>query len=157
MTIRRIIHRMTAFKVTDSWLRSKYVHFNEMFWNGALPDIPLDVVHDDSSFWKNCYAAAEYTPNQQNKTVEDLRIRFTDCHWWLTEKHYEELLLHEMIHIDDYMTHQDYYSVPWYLRDEDNEHGEYFMTKAAEISEHGWMITNKITPEMLKLEKEFMS
>lgn len=134
--------------VTKSWLQKNYNKFNNLLWNGNLPNIKLKIGRAKDT-WGNASFRYDY-------------INDTIIPEYLTISNYydspEEVklctLLHEMIHIADYVFHPEHFIKNgkkvsgWQY----NAHGYWFKQEAERVyKETGYKITVKVTKEEQKI------
>lgn len=136
--------------VTTSWIEKNYNKFNNLYWNGLLPNIKFK-----TSRAKHTWGCAYYRYDFANDTIIPTMITVSN-YYDSDEVVKIQTLLHEMIHIADYTFHPEHY-----IRNhrkvtarEYDAHGYYFRGEAARLSrESGYKITNHVTKEEMGMSK----
>lgn len=154
-SLKTFLNKNTSFFPTKKWMEEIYDDFNKKYFKNKLPKIQLTIQDHISSFWKDTYAITNFSPDSANKTVKDLEIRLMTFHKGLNERDWQEIMIHEMVHVDDYVTNDKFYSKPFYQRGQDYNdskegHTGYFEKKAEELNKQGWHIGQYAPDEVIK-------
>lgn len=136
--------------VTKSWIQSNYNKFNNLYWDGKLPDISFKVGRAKKTWG---YAAFNY--DYRNSTIHPTYIVISN-YYDSPENVKIQTLLHEMIHIADYTFHPEHFikngrrvSARYY-----DAHGTWFKKEAQRISEaSGYKITAMVTKDEQNVSK----
>ena len=115
------------------WVTDNYKKFNSLYFDNLLPDpdgemIIFDITTDKR--YKSLGTAYDRKPYM-------IRINFR---YDLPEIEYQDTLLHEMIHIWQYVIGYK------------GSHGKSFKKKAREINKYGWNITDKYTNKLIEIK-----
>ena len=105
--------------VTTKWMAEKYAYFNSKYWNGQLPYISFSV-NNSRKTWG--FATYRYVLNQSRTRIETIKpISITLSNYYDSPEEIKETtLLHEMIHIADYMASRKYIDGLDEWKDSDN-------------------------------------
>lgn len=132
--------------VTKSWIQKNYQKFNNLFWNGNLPNIEFKISRS-----RKTWGYAAYNYDYYNSTIYPVSITMSN-YYDSPEQVKQQTLLHEMIHIADYTFHPEHFikngrriSRRYY-----DAHGWWFKTEANRIydeSNHMYKIAPKVTTE----------
>lgn len=135
--------------VTQQWMDDNYDRFNKMFWNGQLPHIKFGTSHGEQAF-----GGARYMINLVRGTVIPLSITMSN-YYDSPEEVKLDTLLHEMIHIADYHFNPEHFIKRTYsgyakrTRREYNPHGDWFMSEAKRINQHGFHISTTVSDDKI--------
>ena len=130
--------------VTTSWISSNYNKFNQLYFGGTLPSIKFSTNHS-----KRVWGFATFRYDWDNDTIIPDSITISN-YYDSPENIKIQILLHEMIHIEDYTWHPEHFikngrRVTKHTYD---AHGSWFSDEARRISEEsGYVITNRVTRE----------
>lgn len=137
--------------VDTAWMKKWYDIFNDKYWNGQLPEIGLYTNNMSKTWGKATYSFKRrgsfcYGP------LMNLKI-FLSNYNVSTENVKKNTLLHEMIHIADYVFHPEHF-----IRDgrkvskrEYDAHGPVFFLKEADrLKADGWNIQKYVTSDEKK-------
>ena len=130
--------------VTTSWISENYSKFNNLCFDGTLPTIKFKVNRS-----KTCWGFASFRYDFENNIIIPESITISN-YYDSPEEVKIQTLLHEMIHIKDYLSHPEHFvrnhrkvSGRTY-----NPHGEWFSEEANRISnESGYKIATHVTKE----------
>lgn len=126
--------------VTRNWMAVNYAKYNKLYWNGVLPDIEFKVNRT-----KSRWGYAEYQWFTSGKVVP---LSITLSNYYDAPEHSKlTTLLHEMIHIYDYITHPEHFVCNGHKRRDYDSHGGFFMSEATRLSKDGWNIARYVTEE----------
>lgn len=119
------------FKVSRQWMRTKYEQFNTELFGGILPKIDFAV---GSSTQHSGYA--RYVIYWQTQTIKPLKILLSS---FLNpnEEIATNTLLHEMIHVCDYVTHPEHFLGEGY----DSHKSVFFQSWLKELNNKGYWVT----------------
>lgn len=138
------------------WLRDNYKLYNEKYFGGKLPEIDIKPSTRMKTSWGYASYVARYDSYLKKVVASNLSIT-VNTKFDIEEKWCRNTLLHEMIHIFEYVTH---FNNVFYKYDEKsrkivtlryNAHGEFFLKKAAELNRDGWNIQQYLTEEEEKI------
>lgn len=90
--------------VTTEWMKEYYTKFNKLAFGGQLPDIEMVI----NNRLNRCWGRAMYRLNISYGTCTPLKIEMVskrDC----PEEVLKNILVHEMIHVEDYALHPDHF------------------------------------------------
>ena len=136
--------------VTKSWLQKNYNKYNNLLWNGNLPNIKLKIGRA-----KNTWGYAAFNYDYVNDTIIPEYLTISN-YYDSPEEVKICTLLHEMIHIADYTFHPEHFiknhrRVSGWSYD---AHGFWFKQEAERIyKETGHKIGVKVTHEEQKISK----
>ena len=128
--------------VTTTWIEHNYTTFNNLYWNGMLPNISFKISRS-----RNNWGFASFRYDFMNNTIVPLAITMSN-YYDSPENVKIQTLLHEMIHIADYTFHPEHficngYKVSARLYD---AHGYWFNAEAKRLTnESGYKIANHVT------------
>ena len=134
--------------VTKSWLQKNYNKFNNLLWNGNLPNITLKIGRA-----KHTWGYAAFNYDYVNDTIIPEYLTISN-YYDSPEEVKICTLLHEMIHIADYTFHPEHFiknrrRVSGWNYD---AHGFWFKQEAERIyKETGYKIGVKVTHEEQKI------
>ena len=119
------------FKVSRQWMRTKYEQFNTELFGGILPKIDFAV---GSSTQHSGFA--RYAIYRQTQTIKPLKILLSS---FLNpnEEIATNTLLHEMIHVCDYVTHPEHFLGEGY----DSHKSDFFQSWLKELNDKGYWVT----------------
>ena len=135
--------------VNKKWIEENYIKFNHCYFNDLLPPIGVGRMHIqllDINKPVNYLGRAQWhltSPNGcDNICNREYSIKINNYYSDLYEVEFQNVLLHEMIHI-------------WqYIMGYKGGHGTSFKKKAKEINEFGWGITSKYEDKYIKGNKK---
>ena len=130
--------------VTTSWISSNYNKFNNLYFGGTLPSIKFSTNHS-----KRVWGFATFRYDWDNDTIIPDSITISN-YYDSPENIKIQILLHEMIHIEDYMWHPEHFikNGRKVTKRTYDAHGTWFLEEAKRISEEsGYVITNRVTRE----------
>lgn len=130
--------------ITKSWIESHYNKFNELYFGNSLPRIEFKVSRS-----RNSWGFASFRYDYENSTIIPLSITISN-YYDSPEEVKIQTLLHEMIHIEDYMWHPEHFirngkkvTSRYY-----DAHGPWFRDEARRITEEsGYSITKYVSRE----------
>lgn len=142
---------------TVEWIEENYNKFNKEYWGGQLPNIQFKI----SNTTKYAGLAACYSKKEKDAygiiTTKLIPVSITmSNHYDRDEFVLKCILLHEMIHIDDYVFHPEHFYSEGYdaygryhfNKKRYDAHGEFFQDEAKRLKdEGGWEINKSITEE----------
>ena len=136
--------------VTTAWIEKNYYKFNNLYWNGMLPNIEFK-----TSRSRNTWGFASFRYDFKNDTIIPLAITLSN-YYDSPENVKIQTLLHEMIHIADYTFHPEHFihngrkvSARSY-----DAHGYWFNAEAKRLTnESGYKIANHVTKEEVGCSK----
>ena len=124
---------METFLVTKQWILENYKKYNKKYWNNELPlNIEVGISRSKNTFG---YAKCAFTNGKANKIQ-----LYISNYYELNEHSRLNTLLHEMIHIADYVKFPEHYINRKYVK-YDSHGPEFFLKEAARINKDGWSIT----------------
>ena len=132
-----MISTAPTFRITEAYVRKRYIEFNKKYFEGKLPLLPIVFRKTKNTLGSYSY---RYRPNGEvyneklNISIFYLRDEFYIC----------STILHEMIHI--YQHHVLNLS-PSQMRGWRAAHGRSFQIKMNEINKFGWKINLKADKE----------
>ena len=136
--------------VTTAWIEKNYNKFNNLYWNGMLPNISFKISRS-----RDNWGFASFRYDFRNNTIIPLTITMSN-YYDSPENVKIQTLLHEMIHIADYTFHPEHficngYKVSARLYD---AHGYWFKAEAKRLTnESGYKIANHVTKEEIGCSK----
>ena len=128
--------------VTIEWIRNKYEKFNKMYFKDQLP---TDLVFKISRS-KDTWGSAAYHIDYKKNTITPTYIAISN-YYDSPEFIKENTLLHEMIHVLDYVTHPEHYVIKHSPNRYYNAHGKWFLNECKRFLEFGYDIQKNITKE----------
>lgn len=128
--------------VTIEWIRNKYEKFNKMYFKGQLPNDLVFKVSRSKDIWG--YAA--YDIDYKKNTITPTYIAISN-YYDSPEFIKENTLLHEMIHVLDYVTHPEHYVIKHSPNRYYNAHGKWFLNECKRFLEFGYDIQKNTTKE----------
>lgn len=128
--------------VTLEWIKINFDKFNEMLWDGKLPTPSFRI-----NMSRRTWGRASYRTDRKNNCLKDFEITISN-YYDSPEYVKENTLIHEMIHLADYVFN------PWHFlerrsRRYDSHGSLFFIPECKRIAEYGYNITKKVT------EKEY--
>lgn len=130
--------------VTTSWISQHYTKFNNLYFDGTLPNIRFKVGRSKTS-----WGFASFVYDFQNNTIIPQAITISN-YYDSPEDVKIQTLLHEMIHIKDYTFHPEHF-IRNHRRVSNRHydaHGQWFSEEAKRISkESGYKVANHVTHE----------
>lgn len=136
--------------VTVEWIKRNYEKFNKMYFNNELPNISFKVFRAKHSWG---YAAFNYVYNGRKLiSIKPAYISISN-YYDSPEEVKQTTLLHEMIHIKDYVFHPEHFvrngrKVSGHSYD---PHGWWFKNECEKLNKFGWEIEKYVTEEEKKL------
>ena len=128
--------------VTISWIEKNYNKFNNLYFGGTLPKIQFK-----TSRSRNTWGFASYKYDFVNNTIIPLSITLSN-YYDSPEDVKISTLLHEMIHIEDYMWHPEHFicNGKKVRKNYYDAHGIWFVREASRITiESGYNIATHVT------------
>lgn len=127
--------------VTIDWIKKNYDAFNNAFFDGSLPSDLTFKISRSKSVWG--YASFKY--DYPNDTIKATSI--TISNYYDSPEHVKKnTLLHEMIHIYDYVLNPHHF-IKNGRRVKYNAHGLFFTEQAIRLRKFGWDINTKVTTD----------
>ena len=122
--------------VNKKWIIKNYIEFNKKYFDNSLPLVRFYI-----NYSKDTYGFAYFLYDYENNTIKPESITMSN---YFNESEYENknTLLHEMIHIYEYITYPKRFM--WPKVKKYNAHGMFFEMKAALINKDGWHIVKSI-------------
>lgn len=116
-----------------NWVKENYIKFNALYFDNILPPVESTrIVFEITNTKKIKSLGTSY-----NQKPYKIRINFR---YDLPEIEYQDTLIHEMIHI-------------WqYIMGYTDCHGKHFKTKAKEINKYGWNICSTYKNKLYELK-----
>ncbi len=135
--------------VTIAWIEKNYNKFNNLYWNGMLPNILFK-----TSRSRNTWGYASFRYDYKNSTIIPEAITMSN-YYDSPENVKIQTLLHEMIHIADYTFHPEHFicngrRVTGHTYD---AHGYWFKAEAKRIEKFGWIIAKHVAKEEMVCSK----
>ena len=127
--------------VTVDWIKKHYAEFNNRYFNNELPSNLTFKVSRSKSIWG--YASYKY--DYPNNTIIPQSITISN-YYDSPEGVKKNTLLHEMIHIYDYVLNPHHF-IRNGRRVKYNAHGWFFNEQAIRLRQFGWDINTKVTNE----------
>jgi len=130
--------------VTKNWIAKNYAKFNELYFNGSLPQIQF-VVNRSKHSWGMAYFNYDFP----NDTIIPTKIAISN-YYDSPEEVKIQTLLHEMIHIADYTFHPEHFihNGRRVTGRQYDAHGYWFKAEAKRISKKsGYKVANHVTKE----------
>lgn len=140
-------------KVTTGWMAQKYAEFNEKYFGGQLPRDCKFSTDMSTKHWG--YATARFAMGSGRSIITwDYNISMTNA-YSMTEETKVNTLIHEMIHILDYLKNPHYYGYYDYSgkfhRNRYDAHGElFFIPEAKRLTKFGFNITKLVTADEME-------
>lgn len=134
--------------VTEEWAKHHYDIFNKKYFNGILPNIPIIINNQAEKVAGRADASGGeyyYKDGVKHYRFTKMLIRMSN-YWDYAEEDRIETLLHEMIHIFEYVTNP----TPFFEQKNYNAHGEFFQAKAMEINQDGYHIQRFVPGEAIE-------
>ena len=152
MVKRVLILNLSNMIVTVDWIKQNYKRFNKMYFDNKLPDIEFKISRSKNSWG---YASFNYIYERKNlKTIKPTAITISN-YYDSPENIKQTTLLHEMIHIKDYVCHPEHFvrngrRVTGHSYD---PHGWWFKSECEKLKKFGWEIEKYVTKEEEKSSK----
>lgn len=134
--------------VNKKWIEENYIIFNHEYFNDLLPPIGVGRMHIqllDINKQVSYIGIASWRPTSPDGDVNicnrEYKIKINNYFSDLYEVEFQNVLLHEMIHIWQYIIGYK------------GGHGTSFKKKANEINKFGWDITTKYEDKYIKGNK----
>lgn len=127
--------------VTIDWIKKHYAEFNELYFNNELPNDLTFKISRSKSTWG--YASYRYLYDKD--TIKPISITISN-YYDSPEGVKKNTLLHEMIHIYDYVLNPHHF-IKNGRRVKYNAHGWFFNEQAHRLKTFGWDINTKVTNE----------
>lgn len=132
--------------VTKNWISENYNKYNNLCWNGKLPNIDFKVSRS-----KKTWGFAGFKYDFKNNGIIPTHIAISN-YYDSPEDVKLNTLLHEMIHIADYTFNpnhfvQNHRPVSGHYYD---AHGYWFLSECRRLKEFGFNITNKVQSSEVK-------
>lgn len=120
--------------VTTEWMEENYANFNRLAFGGQLPNIRMVINNRLSRAW----GRAMYRISLRGGTCTPLKIEMVnkrDC----PEEVLRNILVHEMIHVEDYALHPEHFIVKTYYGEYKQNrnydaHGNWFQEECNRIN-----------------------
>ena len=136
-------------RISAKWIRENYIKYNEILFGGKLPTN----IEFKLGRMKNSVGAAGYIVDCKTGTITPKYIKISGMYDNVEDAHLSTLL-HEMIHIEDYVFHPehffseetDYNGHTIYRRKEYDAHGEWFLSECDRINSKN-IIKFKLSPK----------
>ena len=134
-------------KVNKEWMETNYNNYNHMYFNDILPQIGigrmtiqlLPVIKQTQYLGQASWKPTEGYTGKKDLINKRFIIKINNYYDDLFEIEWQNVLLHEMIHIWQYITGYK------------GGHGKSFLNKAKEINEkYGWEITSTYKEKYIK-------
>ena len=120
-------------KEMEIWVKENYIKFNSLYFDNILPPINSDLIIFEITNSKKIKSLG----TSYNKKPYKIRINFR---YDLPEIEFQDTLLHEMIHI-------------WqYIMGYKGGHGKSFKKKAKDINKYGWDISTYYKNKLIELK-----
>lgn len=119
--------------VNEEWIKTNYNIFNREYWGDKLPGNLKFIV----SMNKKSLGEAIYTCSKDQK-ITPVKIIISNFYPNTPEEIYKNALLHEMIHIYDFITNPEKYNDA--NRDKNNSHGKFFAYEMDRLNKLGWNV-----------------
>jgi len=134
--------------VTIDWIKTKYNKFNKLYFDNQLPtNIEFKISRS-----RDTWGCASYHVDYVTETITPTRL--TISNFFDSPEHVKEnTLIHEMIHILDYVTHPEHYVAKHKSNRRYDAHGTWFQLQALKFEKLGYVITEKATAEEEKVSK----
>lgn len=133
------------FKVSIAWLVKKYLFFNKTYFDNKLPAFNIFNFRIDN--FRNYFGSTTIFFKRKEdgslESVKDSSVIEISSAFYLNEISYEEVLLHEMIHI--YQGH---------ILNEWPDHNDVFEQKVTELKEKGREVPIFENPEDFELREK---
>lgn len=116
--------------VSEEWMKTNYDIFNKKYWAGKLPGNLKFITNMN----KASLGEAIYTCSK-NQRITPVKIVISNFYPNTPEEIYKNALLHEMIHIYDYITNPEKYNDA--NRGKYNSHGKFFAYEMDRLNKLG--------------------
>lgn len=126
--------------VTISWMKKNYDKYNDLYFNGVLPNITFKISRS-----KKTWGYASYNWNRLTCKITPLSITMSN-YYDSPEEVKLTTLLHEMIHIYDYATNPQHF-ICGGRKARYDAHGWWFKKECRRLKEFGWDIEKYVTAE----------
>ena len=124
-------------RVDYNWISENYYKYNESVFGGRLPRIDFGIsMASGHGGW------AKYQKDENTRTITPLKILISN-YFDFTEEEAINVLLHEMIHIEDYEFHPEHF----FMRGYDSHFSDFFQSEKKRINAMGFNITEYVIPE----------
>ena len=129
--------------VTIDWIRRNYIQFNEDYFGGMLPMINFEISRS-----KKTWGSASFNYDFKNSTIIPDSISISN-YFDSPEIVKKTTLLHEMIHIEDYVFHPEHYIINGKIINGHryDAHGWWFKNECRRLKKFGWDIEKYVTEE----------
>jgi hypothetical protein len=114
-----------SFDYRTYGLKEHFDDFNRLYWNGELPSGPLCWIKDAKYMNADAHAQFDFDKDEPHSHCWRIKILIPSAE---SEDYVNELLLHEMIHLQ-------LKGDPTEWSDDPNFHGEKFRARAAELEQ----------------------
>lgn len=134
------LYYILQMTVNKEWIEKNYITFNHKYFNDLLPPIGVGRMHIQllPVNKKVCYLGCAGYHNGNNILDRDYYIKINNYYSQIYEVEWQNVLLHEMVHI-------------WqYIMGYKGGHVTSFKNKAKEINKDGWDITTKYIDKYIK-------
>ena len=136
---------------TEEYVMGRYNEYNRKFFGGKLPQLPIVILNV-----KPGYIGRAVTKFDPIKGVSrPLRVEIVG-HVDIPENELCNVIIHEMVHILDYVEHPEHYLVfdkdkgYYVLRGGYDAHGEWFQSVANHLSQYGFRVNASFTTDVQK-------
>lgn len=134
--------------VTVEWIRAKYNKFNKLYFNGELPEIEFKLSRS-----KNTWGYAGYIISIKTGKITPEYIAISN--YYDSPEHVKECtLLHEMIHVKDYVQNPEHYVVGHRKNRYYDPHGTWFKNEASKFIQYGYDINKNVTDQEIEASKQ---
>ena len=131
--------------VTIDWIRERYNKFNKMYFFDKLPkDLEFKISRS-----KDTWGEAAFNVNLRLNTITPAFISLSN-YYDSPEYVKENTLIHEMIHVYDYVTNPQHYIIMHKRNRRYNSHGTWFKNECKRLAQYGYDIQENITEEQEK-------
>lgn len=133
-------------KVSKKWIIKNYLEFNKKYFDNKLPIVKFNIDHN-----KYVFGYADFENDYVNNTIIPYSISISN-YYDTPEEVKKNTLLHEMIHIYEYITYPMRFFGNRYKYY--NGHGMFFQMNAALINKDGWNILTTLPIDQVKTFKK---
>lgn len=130
--------------VTKQWIKENYDKFTKEYFYDNMPPVNIKITKSE-----RCWGIACCKIDCVNKKCFSFELKISN-YYDVDEKYKINTLLHEMIHIYDYWTRQEY----WCVDKRREAHGQFFEYHANRIGYKYGKITTHISDEEWKTRKD---
>lgn len=130
--------------VTKDWIKEKYDYFNKLIFNSNLPSNIEFKINNSTKRWG--YAQCNFKKIYDGYVAVNLSITLSN-YYDSSELVKENTLIHEMIHIDDFVNHLYHYISNDGRKRKYDCHGYWFLSECNRIKEFGYDITKYVSEE----------